>query len=331
MRKLGWTLKMKTALILALAAGLFATATAIAAPTTFGIGDVTFEFDPGSNYCALDSDVHEMDKVVITQQRRLHRGNNEFVAMFIRCSELNAFRSAIPVTQFRILLASYLKGHIQPYRGMDRSTYLNMLARQLNERIKLDPEAITNHVMESIDPDMRTAVEETTLAGTHSLGMISRDEFAIYHGVMTRHVAAGITDTSIMIMGETLVKGFPLKFGLFRNDINPTTVDEILHELRPLMTALVNGNDTSGTAISEKSVRSLNWNDARDHGLSGFVIFGVVVLMLVIIVILVRRRGRVSKKIRLPVSSWLWFTFSCAVLVILFGLQRWLGKSEQGG
>ena len=276
--------------------------TVAAAPFTIPVGDLTLEFDPGPDYCMLDEAAHEADRLAINQQRQANRNRNEVLAMFAPCTQLVAFREGVSMTRFGILLTTYLKGRIQPIPGMERSRFLKIMNEQWQQAPRLDIREANKRIKEADDaigtvhPD-GGAVK--MLSEPRQLGVLHKDEAALYIGMVLSVAGADTTYTVASVMAPTLVRGHHVQYTLYENG-DEATAHALLRSLQQVMRALVARNDPNDTPVGgARTLMDRVENVAEDSISAGVVGFASAILLLVPVAIVAwirrtyrRRRAR---------------------------------------
>ena len=270
---------MKAARVLAMAAGLTMTANAIAVPTTLRVGDAAVEVETGFDQCLLDEKADEADRIVVTQQRQVNQDLNELLAIFVPCSKLGAFRAGEPLRRYGILLTPYLKGRIQTLPGMSRSEFLKVMNNRWENGASVNEEDARERVTQ--------ATPDTRLTESRQLGVLHRDDSALYTGLVTRFAAGGSTYTIAGVMAHTMVNGYVLQYTLYENG-DEAAIQSLLRDIQPVMRDLVTRNDRHGAAVGRSYLEEFA-GKALGAGATGAVTGAVVATVLVIFAIGVQR------------------------------------------
>ena len=239
---------MKAAKVLAMAAGLTMTAYAVAVPTTVRVGDAAVQMEPDSDQCPLDEKAGEADRITVTQQRQVNQDLNEVLAIFVPCSELGAFRAGEPLRRYGILLTPYLEGRIQTLPGMSRSEFLEVMNSQWEKGASVNEEEARERISQ--------ATPGTRLADSRQLGVLHRDDSAVYTGLFTRFVSGGTTYTMAAVMAHTMVNGYVLQYTLYENG-DEAAILSLLRDIQPVMQDLVTRNDGDGAAVGRTYLEEL--------------------------------------------------------------------------
>ena len=295
---------------------------ASAVTTTFTVGTFALEFDPGKDYCALNEDVDVMDDIVLQQQRELHRGVAKVVSMFVQCSELETFRSADSVTQYRILIVPYIDGSIQQIRGVSQSEYLYLVKGQIEKQQHRNLNSVSERVADVLDPFVQKESVQSALTGIRHLGILSSDDMAIYHGVVTAQETGVASDPSVLLVAETFLHGYPFKFSIFQSYSDQKIIDSTLQELRTIIDDFLNRNKIGhaplGRASNTKPESLFFFRNLTQFSFLIAIFGGGAILVLFGFF---RYRQRKSpKRIKPPISNGIWFLLSIVVLMALLSL-----------
>ena len=139
------------------------------------------------------------------------------------------------------------------------------------------------------------ATPDTRLADSCQLGVLHRDDSALYTGLLTRFVSEGITYTMAGVMAHTMVNGYVLQYTLYENG-DEAAIVSLLRDIQPVMRDLVTRNDGDGAAVGRTIVEELA-GKALGAGATGAVTGAVGATVLAIVAIAVQRlfRRRRSK------------------------------------
>ena len=287
--------KALTAICIAFPAG------ASAASTEVPFAGFALRIDPGPAYCQLDENAHEADRQTFAQQRHGNADHNEVVAIFAACSELKAFRRGEGMNRYAILLAPYVEGRLQPLRETARDAFLAAIGRRLSEReLSIPTKKLNRRLNEFIDADTDWNRRGLTMSEPRQLGMLDKDDAAVYHGMVMENEIAGARFTTASVMGLTLIAGYPLQYGLYRSYVDETTITDLLAEIRPIMRFLADQNDPLGIAIPGEGSAQSRAESMTESAIESAVTGGVAALVIGV------------------------------VLVLVQGIRRWIGRRERG-
>lgn len=224
-----------------LAAAHFGVATAARA-LTVPVGESAIAFDPGAGFCALDRTAHDIDRTLLEAQEQLHR-QNALLAMVLRCDRLVGLRDGTESTlgTYGILLAPYDEdGGLTPTSGArpalleELAAYLGAEPDEMAERVAAGVE----HVREAL-ADVGT---DLTLSETRSLGLLDRDDNALYLGVLSSYAVGGAPQTMASVSAITLAGGYMLTYSVYRPYEDEQSFVALLDLARPVMRDLVAAN-----------------------------------------------------------------------------------------
>ena len=199
-------------------------------PRSFGLG-----LPPPDGYCELSA-AYPADRDVLSTADQLNAGHNRVLAIFADCGELDAMRGkGVTLSNYAMYLMPMAAGDAPI--AMSRQDMIEALADAFSETDAVGQarDTIRDRLSEA---DM--AIELQELVG---LGLLHRDDTALFTGVLTRTEAQDTgVEVSAVVTGMTLVGGRLVSLNLGAPYDGQRTVDDLLARQRRNVKALIDAN-----------------------------------------------------------------------------------------
>lgn len=193
------------------------------------------ELPAPNGYCAL-SQSHRADREMLDATAQLNAGHNRVLAIFADCGQLDAMRAkGVILSNYAMYLMPLSAGEAP--LPMPRADLLEELARALTQN---DPFARARDTVRDRIADADMAIELQDMVG---LGLLHRDDTAVFTGVLTRTaIEGGAVDVSAVVSAMTLVSGRIVSLNLAAPYEGQQTVDRLLDQQRGNVRHMIESN-----------------------------------------------------------------------------------------
>ena len=183
------------------------------------------EMPAPNGYCAL-SPSHFADREMLDTTEQLNAGHNRVLAIFAECGQLQAMRAKGAIVSNYAMYLMPLSAGDAPLE-MPRAELIEALAQALNQN---DPFARARDTVRERIEEADMAIELQDMVG---LGLLHRDDTAVFTGVLTRTAVEGAgIDVSAVVSGMTLISGRIVSLNLAAPYDGQETVDSLLAQQR---------------------------------------------------------------------------------------------------
>ena len=254
-----------------------------AAALTWRLGDSGYSFDaPG--YCALDARGGEFDRLFLEWQQNANRGSNDVIAVLVDCVKLSALRSGatVEVGQYGIFLAPYQNGRLRRVEGSTRADFLDEAAKLALGGMNVDSKIVEKRVNDALQSEVRDRLGRIAFEGVRELGILHRDDHAIYAGLVIAASAGSERHVNAGVMALTLVKGYIVQLTMYRPFVDKGTIDSLLQDQIGHMANFVFANETPDERATnlqrtgKSGFLGFDWDSVLAAAVRGAVIGGVV-------------------------------------------------------
>ena len=214
---------------------LFANAAAQAETVTFAGRDVVVA--PPASYCALEKR-RASDALLIQGLERGNAGRNALLLAFVDCESLVRWRRGEVSTFARWgqVLATLQDGEARPLPSVRRAEMVRAVAQALPH---VEWQKLTGEIEDRL-AKVGTGVQLESLT---PLGVVHRDDSAVYHGLMLPLVLPDASRTIVAgIVALTLVNEVMVTITLYRPFVDQGTITNLLDEQRGNIDALIRAN-----------------------------------------------------------------------------------------
>lgn len=213
--------------------------TAPALAETFTFAGRTVIVDPPAGYCALDQ-ARPGEATMIAAIEKLQQPTNHLVMELIDCDQLAQIRAGTRTdfTRYGQVLVTLSNGEVKPARGYSRAGFLEAAARELPS---IDPDRVADEVRDRL----RNAVPGSAISGAQFLGLIKRDDLAIYLGLTMGTISRDgrpVTAGGMGVDAVTLVNEIPISLAFYRADVGPEAIPDLLAAAQQDIAQLVKAN-----------------------------------------------------------------------------------------
>ncbi len=193
------------------------------------------EMPAPNGYCAL-SPSHLADRGMLHNTELLNAGHNRVLAIFADCGQLDAMRAKGAVVSNYAMYLMPLSAGEEPLE-MPRADLIDALAHALTQD---DPFALARDTVQERIAEADMSIELQDMVG---LGLLHRDDTAVFTGVLTRTAIDGAdVDVSAVVSAMTLVSGRIVSLNLAAPYEGQQTVDSLLAQQRGNIRLLLDSN-----------------------------------------------------------------------------------------
>lgn len=205
------------------------------------VGHEKFNFDPGDGNCRLDPKQSQIDKALLEWQKNAQQGQNELLAMFAPCDALQNLRSGQneELPSWSILLATLQDKKLNKIYGYSRAQFLNEITKGLANGIKLDSTEISKRLNDTLPKEIARDIGKLEMSGVKQLGVLHRDEAAIYTGLLMGVSTQQKKTTVAAIISISLTKGYMVTFNNYREFIDQSTFKRLISEAKSSMQGFI--------------------------------------------------------------------------------------------
>lgn len=186
-------------------------------------------------FCELSA-AYPADRDMLTTAEQLNAGHNRVLSIFADCGELDALRGkGVTLSNYAMYMMPMSAGEAPIM--LSRAEVIELLANAFQET---DPVGQARDTVRDRIAEADMAIELQELVG---LGMLHRDDTALFTGVLTRTAADnGDVDVSAVITGMTLVGGRLVTLNLGAPYEGQQTIDGLLLRQRENLRQLIDAN-----------------------------------------------------------------------------------------
>lgn len=194
----------------------------------------TVELFLPDGYCLLNSS-QPNEKLLIDTVTASNQGTSSFVAYFAPCNDLIAFRAgAISVMdEYGLLMVPTPGGQFQP-SSQGRAATLQQTADSVPQ--------VDQATLDQIQQQAQTNNQGVQIEGFKFLGLLHRDEAAVYIGVLLELNNGVEKGTATGVVGLTVLGDVAITANLYRPYHSNADIVALTSELVPYMANLVAAN-----------------------------------------------------------------------------------------
>jgi hypothetical protein len=188
---------------------------------------------PPEGACAYDRN-NEFDAAVMKRVEDAQEGLNKVVLQFGRCEEFPRWRmGGIPFSQFgQIMLPLSYPGAPQPL-PLWRREYLNLMASQIPQLNDAD--------IQRIEVELNGKVEDAQIKGSQLLGILDRDENALYVDFLGVLEIDGKSFPQTGIGAVTMLGSIPVSVNLY-SPVGEGAFDKLIDAQKVYVAELIRRN-----------------------------------------------------------------------------------------
>lgn len=236
---------MRVSLILTALAFLVLATPPSVAGESYIVGSETFTFDPGTGYCPFDALASAVDRTLLNWQSKSLKGSNILLGIFTTCEQLTALRNAQIkyMNRWSTLLAVLQKGRLAKVRGVSRSLFVDLMTKSMARGVDLDTETLSERLTKALPDDVVKKIGKVGLSGARQLGVIYKDESALYFAYLLDFSIKDYKRTIAGVTAMTLMKGYMVTFNNYREFVDTSTIEQLLKEARAVTRDMVARNE----------------------------------------------------------------------------------------
>jgi len=231
-----------------------------------------------SGYCALDRS-KATEATILDTFGKTQGDTNKIALIFVDCKALETSRQSgnYDLSRYGMILVPTPRGTVPKYAAGTRSDYIDEMSKQF-------PDFDATRAVEQAKARLNTA--GVTVNGLQMLGVLAKDDTAIYLGV----VAEGVVDPSdnrqhrvLGIVGLTLVNEIPVSVNIYRTDAGDDAVAAMIAEDKANVAALIAANADLEAQSARWRVMGIDLGGVGAAALTGAAIGGAIGLVLYLI------------------------------------------------
>ena len=235
----------------------------------------TVEVAPPSGYCALDRG-RTSEAAILDTLEKAQGGTNRIVIVFVDCKALDTSRQSgkYDLSRYGMILTPTPNGDQSKYSEGTRQDYVAELGKQFPD---FDPAS----AVEAAKTRLKAA--GMSVGSVRMLGLLAKDETAIYLGVS----AEGVADPSdnsqhrvLGILGLTLVNEIPISINIYRSDAGDDAIAGMIAEDKANIAALIAANAATEAESARWRVMGIDLGGVGTAALTGAAIGGLIGLVL---------------------------------------------------
>lgn len=221
-------LPLSTALALAVLLGLGSPANGRELAIDLPAGAILFE--PPAGYCLLEPESHDADRHLFEMQAQILEPSNRLLAYVIDCRALDRWRAdpEAGTGDYGLFMLPLSDGAVRRFDGLSRAAFLDEMAR-LYEGIG------SGDISAAIGEATQRVLAELNIGEIRSVGVLDRDDAAIYVGLLGSFDDGGSAYTLAVLMAMTLLDGYPASFNLYTGYVDGQTFDALLAQQKTHM------------------------------------------------------------------------------------------------
>ena len=246
---------------------------AAASAETFTLAGKTVVLEPPQGYCALDA-ARPQEAELIAFNEKMQQPRNHVIMQLADCDELAEFRAGkrqnfdkygqyfTPVSE---------GGGVKRVTGYARADFLADAAKELP---KLDSNGLVDEVTKKLHENAGADV-----GGVKFLGVLKQDDAGVYMGIAFGNLSVGnqsLANSSMGVVGLTLVNEVSVSLGLYRVNVGPEAVPDLLSALQQTMASMVAANAANEARESPRIWHGINLDELGQSALRGALIGGAI-------------------------------------------------------
>jgi hypothetical protein len=209
------------------------------------VGSQTFTFDPGQGYCPFDANASGIDRALLDWQSKSLKGTNILLGFFTTCEELTALRTAQIkyISKWRSLLAVLRNGKLERAHGVSRGLFIDVMTKSMARGVDLDTESLSERMTKALPDDVAKKIGKVGLSETRQLGVIHRDESALYFAYLLDLSVRDYNKTVAGVTAMTLMKGYMVTFNNYGEFVDRSSIERLLKEAQAVAQDMVARNE----------------------------------------------------------------------------------------
>jgi hypothetical protein len=252
----------------ALAAIVASLSISSASAETLTLAGKTVVLEPPQGYCALDAG-RAQEAELIAFNEKMQQPRNHVIMQLADCGELAEFRAGKRQNfdKYGQYFTAVSNGAVRLVTGYARRDFLADAAKELP---KLDSGALVDEVTKKARENAGAEV-----GGVKFLGVLKEDDAGVYMGIAFGNLSVGnqsLASSSMGVVGLTLVNEVSVSLGLYRVNVGPEAVPDLLAALQQTMASVVAANAANETRESPRVWHGINLDQLGQSALIGGLI-----------------------------------------------------------
>lgn len=239
---------------------------------TFTLAGKTVVLEPPQGYCALDA-ARPQEAALIAFNEKMQQPRNHVIMQLTDCDELAEFRAGKRQNfdKYGQYFTPVSEGGVKRVTGYARADFVADAAKELP---KLDSGALVDEVTKKLHENAGTDV-----GGVKFLGVLKQDDAGVYMGIAFGDLSVGsqsLASSSMGVVGLTLVNEVSVSLGLYRANVGPEAVPDLLAALEQTMASVVAANAANEARESPRIWHGINLDELGQSALWGGLIGGAI-------------------------------------------------------
>ncbi|MGH7123773.1 MAG: hypothetical protein ACREFI_05330, partial [Stellaceae bacterium] len=210
----------------------------IASAGTLTLAGKTVVLEPPAGYCALDP-ARPQEAELIAFNEKMQQPRNHVIMQLADCDELAEFRAGKRQNfdRYGQYFTPVSDGAVKLVTGSARADFLADAARELP---KLDSGALVDEVTKKVREGAGAEV-----GGVKFLGVLKQDDAGVYMGIAFGNLSVAnqtLAGSAMGVVGLTLVNQVSVSLGLYRVNVGPDAVPDLLASVQQTLASAVAAN-----------------------------------------------------------------------------------------
>ena len=246
-----------------------------ASAETLTLAGRTVVLEPPQGYCALDA-ARPQEAELIAFNERMQQPRNHVIMQLADCDELAEFRAGKRQNfgKYGQYFTPVSNGAVKLVTSYARADFLADAAKELP---KLDSGALVDEVTKKVRENAGADV-----GGVKFLGVLKEDDAGVYMGIAFGNLSVGnqsLASSSMGVVGLTLVNQVSVSLGLYRVNVGPEAIPDLLAGLQRTMASVVAANATNEARESPRIWHGINIDELGQSALIGGLIGAAIGLV----------------------------------------------------
>ncbi len=210
------------------------------------------EMDAPDGQCVIEPSANQFDAAYFATMNQMYVGTNNLLALFIDCNVLASMRQGIPqpITEWTIVLLPLSGGQVVSAAGYTRAQVIEEMGKAA---AGTDMQAYLDGQKGSIEQRINQTLQGGYQMGQiKSLGVLAKDDAAIYSGLLMSQTMAGVAQNIACVIGMTLINGYVVTVNIYRPYESAETYTDMISDMKEDMAGLVsmNGGASAAPAVA---------------------------------------------------------------------------------
>lgn len=232
----------------ALCALAVAAASPASAATIQIVPGTSMDMQAPDGQCMIEPSANQFDAAYFATMNQMYVGTNNLLALFVDCDVLASMRQGIaqPITEWTIVLLPLSGGQAVSAAGYSRAQVIEEMSKAA---AGTDMQAHLDGQKGSIEQRINQTLQGSYQMGQiKSLGVLAKDDAAIYSGLLMSQTMAGVAQNIACVIGMTLINGYVVTVNIYRPYESAETYTAMISDMKSDMAGLVSANGGASAA-----------------------------------------------------------------------------------